>query len=140
MRPNALSLLLVLTAAGTAPSCAGAPIAPSTLAGQWTHVRAANEPPGFFRSFTLTVADTTLSGSGTFQGEAGPSGTMSVSGGVTNGRVHLGFVFHQTMPSAAPDYTGSFDGRLSSANDLIGTITIAASPADSEHFARVIPE
>ena len=78
-----------------APSCAGRSTAPATLAGQWTHVRAAGEPPGFFRQFRLTVTDTTLSGSGSFQGEAGPAGTIDVSGYVSGAAVHLDLVFHQ---------------------------------------------
>jgi hypothetical protein len=129
-------LIIAVVAVSIAPGCAGTTIAPSTLAGQWSHVRATNEPPGFFRQFTLTVADTTVSGSGTFQGEAGPSGTLDVTGSVKGGQVHLDFVFHQTTPAPAPDYQGHFDGQLASASDLVGTLTIGSLAPAPEHFAK----
>lgn len=129
--------IISIAAMVLAPSCNGTAVAPSALAGQWSHVRAAAEPPGFFQSFTLSVSDTTLSGTGTYQGEAGPSGTIDVTGFVSGSSVHLNFVFHQTLPATAPDYTGSFDGRATSANDLVGTSTINGGTPASQHFGRV---
>ena len=128
--------LLTFAAATMAPSCAGRVTSPAALAGQWSHVRGDNEPPGFFRQFTLTVADTTLTGSGTWQGEAGPSGPLDVTGVVSGGAVHLDFVFHTTSPSPGQSFTGHFDGQPTSPNDLVGTLTMGTSPAAPEHFAR----
>jgi hypothetical protein len=129
--------LLALAAVAMGVACPkNANTDPGALAGTWRHVRGASEPPGFFRQFTLTASDTVLTGSGTWQGEAGPSGALDVSGYTSAGVVHLDFVFHTSVPAAAAPYRGHFDGRLTSATDLTGTITMGSGSPAPEHFAK----
>ena len=109
---------------------------PATLNGTWHHVRAQNEPPGFFRQFTLTVSGTTLTGSGTWSGEAGPQGTLTVTGSINGDSIHLDLLFTVTIPTPGQGFVQHFDGRLSSPTDLIGTITAEGTPAAAEHFTR----
>jgi hypothetical protein len=82
------------------------------LRGTWT------EPfgvPGARFQFSITVADTTISGSGIFAIEAGASGTSTVSGAIDGQQVHLDFMDsigrkqHFVGTLTAPDaMSGSF--------------------------------
>ena len=67
-----ISLLIVLLAACSNDSATRPTSA--VLDGSWHHVRAADEPPGFLRQFTLTLTGTALSGTGTRR----RSGTIEV--------------------------------------------------------------
>jgi hypothetical protein len=109
---------------------------PTVLDGSWHHVRAADEPPGFFRQFTLTLSGTTLSGSGTWTGEAGPQGTVAVTGTVSGSDIHLDLVFTVTVPTPGLAYVQHFDGRLSSPTDMIGTVTTNGLSPVSEHYMK----
>ena len=129
-----LSFLIVLLAACSSDAVTRP--TPAVLDGSWHHVRAADEPPGFFRQFTLTVSGTTLSGTGTWQGEAGPQGTMTVTGSIDGVDIHLDLVFTVTIPNPAQGYVQHFDGRLTTPTDMIGTVTTNGQSPATEHFVR----
>jgi len=116
----------------------GAVVRPTgvVLDGAWHHVRGDQEPPGFVQQFTLALADTTLTGSGTWAGEAGPQGTLVVTGYVTGGGIYLDFAFSYTVPTVGPAFTRHFVGSLSSATDMVGTISTTDLPSSPEHFAK----
>jgi hypothetical protein len=128
-----LSFLIVLLAA-CSNDAASRPT-PAVLDGSWHHMRAADEPPGFLRQFTLTLSGTTLSGTGTWQGEAGPQGTLSVTGTVNGDDIQLDLAFTVTLPQPSQGFVQHFDGRLSTATDMVGTITTNGQSV-AEHFSR----
>jgi hypothetical protein len=70
--------------------------------------------------FVVSVQDLALTGTGTFADEAGPSGTLSLSGQITTqqmGRPLVQIDFAQT-----DGFTGHFSGTLTDANTLDGIV------------------
>jgi hypothetical protein len=85
------------------------------LRGTWSRIIG----PGSSTVLQLTVQDSTISGSGTFAGEAGPSGTLVVTGQITT--IDFGpFVNIDFTQSNGP--IGHFTGRLTAANTLDGSV------------------
>jgi hypothetical protein len=71
----------------------------------------------------LTSTGSTVSGSGSYAGEAGPSGTLAVTGTVDGITVHLDLTFNQQVPRVEPAAIEHFDGQFTSANVMEGSIT-----------------
>jgi hypothetical protein len=99
--------------------------APTALDGYWVHVRAAEEPPGFGLGIVFTTSDGEISGSGTWQGEAGPSGTLTAIGGIEHGTVTLDLTFTQVLNGVPQQgsFVEHFVGTFTSYDDLEGTTT-----------------
>ena len=117
MRSVKLVLLLALLAMG----CSGAEpfTGPAIINGKWA------EPfsvPGSFLGFDLTSTGSTVSGTGNYAGEAGPFGTLSVTGTVDGITVHLDLTFTEQAPRAGNTTTEHFDGQFTSANVIAGSI------------------
>ena len=95
--------------------------------------------PGSSMGMDLTVSGSVVSGSGDWCGEAGPCGTLSVAGMIDGTAVHLDLSFTQTIPQPGPTRIQHFDGRLTSANALQGSITTdtPGQPAGHIGFHRV---
>jgi hypothetical protein len=128
-RPLAAALLLAVTAACSNPVDLTDPNAVAAdLRGTWSR---AFDAPGNSTVFIVSVQGVTISGTGTFAGEVGPFGTLSLSGQVTSqqtGRPLVQIDFAQSN-----GFTGHFSGSLTNANSLDGIVwyssaTISGDP------------
>ena len=127
--PMALALLLF-----TAASCADS-LAPSaaTLDGSWS---VQNEVPGSSEVWNLAVSGDTISGEGSWTGEACCSGTLTVSGNIVHDSVHVQVVFAGGPLGRANTYF--FVGALASRTELVGTSTrLGAFPPIVEHLQKL---
>jgi len=93
---------------------------PDTIDGNWSHVSV----PGSSLNMLLTGSGSSVSGTGTWFGEALGSGTTSVTGTVTGNKVHLVTTFDTGKIE-------TFDGAFKSVDSLEGSAvdrTPGASP------------
>jgi hypothetical protein len=128
-RPLAAALLLAVTAACSNPVDLTDPNAVAAdLRGTWSR---AFDAPGNSTLFVVSVQGLTISGTGTFAGEVGPFGTLSLTGQVTSqqtGRPLIQIDFAQSN-----GFTGHFSGSLTNGNSLDGIVwyssaTISGDP------------
>jgi hypothetical protein len=133
-RPLAAALLLAVTAACSNPVDLTDPNAVAAdLRGTWSR---AFDAPGNSTVFIVNVQGLTISGIGTFAGEVGPFGTLSLSGQVTSqqtGRPLVQIDFAQSN-----GFTGHFSGSLTNANSLDGIVwyssaTITGDPVTATY-------
>lgn len=94
MRYSVRSLVSVALAAGVL-ACSSESLTQSEsiavrLAGTWS---AAFDIPGNSLILLLSAHDATVTGTGTFAGEAGPSGTLTVDGKVTGATIDLDMLY-----------------------------------------------
>jgi hypothetical protein len=108
--------LLVIGCSGAEPF-----LGPAVIDGRWG--TAASSIPGNFFEMDLNSTGSTVSGSGSYAGEAGPAGTLTVAGTVDGIIVHLDLTFTQQVPRAEPANIEHFDGQFTSANTLEGSTT-----------------
>jgi hypothetical protein len=107
VRPQPAFLLLsVLTA-----SCGNNLGPPSNLTGAWA---ASYQIPGPGLVLNLAQPDGTITGSGTYQVEAGPSGTLRISGSYV--RPHVRLALRYDLRS-----TRNYDGAVLDSHQMIGT-------------------
>ena len=104
-----------------AMGCSGAEpfLGPATINGSWA------EPfsfPGSFLGFDVTSTGSTVSGSGNYAGEAGPFGTLAVTGTVDGVAVHLDLTFTEQAPRAGHTMIEHFDGVFTSFDVIEGSI------------------
>jgi hypothetical protein len=102
-------------------SDAVAPLPSTNLNGTWI---TADEVPGSSNIWTLTVAGSTVTGTGTWSGEACCGGTIAITGAITNGGVHLDLTLLTTVGNPRPPVHEQFDGSLTSPDVLQGVIAI----------------
>jgi hypothetical protein len=125
----AAALLLAVSAACSNPVDLSNPNAVAAeLRGTWSRDFGV---PGVSTVFVISVQDLTVSGTGTFANEAGPSGTLSLSGQVTTQQ--MGRPLVQIDFPQSDGFTGHFSGSLTNANSLDGIVwysssTITADP------------
>lgn len=105
MRLATSVLFLALVTVGCSDS-----LGPGTIDGMWLHVTV----PGSSLNMILTRTGSSVSGTGTWFGEALGSGTTSVTGTVTGNKVHLVTTFDIGMIE-------TFDGAFKSVNTLEGS-------------------
>jgi len=110
--------LIALLAMG----CSGAEqfLGPASINGRWG--LSGVSVPGNFFEMDLTSAGSTVSGSGSYAGEAGPFGTLAVAGTVDGPTVHLDLTFTEQLPRVGNTATDHFDGHFTSANVIEGSI------------------
>jgi hypothetical protein len=120
-RPLAFAFALAAsTACSNSVDLADPNVIARELSGTWSRIIA----PGSSTVLQLTVHDSTIAGTGTFAGEAGPSGTLSVTGKITTG--DLGpFVNIDFVQDNGP--IGHFTGTLTAANTLYGSVFYTAT-------------
>jgi hypothetical protein len=126
-RPAALLLIGIVIAGASAcsePSTAARRPVDSDAQGAWREDYA-GLAPGFSFQFTLTDASGVLSGTGSFSGEAGPVGTLAVTGTVANDSLQLRIIATTTSTPLAipPTDTETFVGVLSTTDQIDGTLT-----------------
>jgi hypothetical protein len=124
------SLLLASVMLGSACSGyeSGGPISPAVdhdVQGSWGQNTGGVLVPG--NSFLLSISESsgTIAGSGSFAGEAGPFGSLSVSGAVANDSLHLRIIYvydAHVFPQLQPDTT-QFVGRLTNRDHIDGLLT-----------------
>jgi hypothetical protein len=98
------------------------------LRGTWSRVF---DAPGNSTVLQLSVSASTITGTGTFAGEAGPSGTLTVTGQIATGQpagtlVEIDF-------AQSDGFVGHFTGTLDAADSLSGSVwyssaTLTADP------------
>lgn len=130
---RALVFVLSLSLAAVALSCSDRSLTETQtvardLAGTWS---VPFTVPGSSLVITLATHDTTVSGTGTYSDEAGPSGTMAVVGMFSGNTIDLDVVFDDR-------HVMHFHGALSSRTRLNGIwySTPVGDPVDIE-FDRV---
>ena len=82
-------------------------------------------PSGGFFLVVLSESSGTVSGSGSFAGEAGPFGGLAESGSIASGSLRLQIVYKfdpTTFPNLPPD-TAQFVGVLASRDTVNGNLT-----------------
>ncbi|HMI56852.1 MAG TPA: hypothetical protein VK511_02280, partial [Gemmatimonadaceae bacterium] len=107
--------------------------APS-VTGQWARHETI---PGNFFGMSLVSQGSAISGTGSFQGEAGIGGTSTVTGSITGNTVNLDFALVSQLPDGPLTSTEHFTGTLLFGR-LLGTMQFdpASSPAASVEFER----
>ena len=117
-----LTRLGILCAACLVVGCSGNLVAPSakTLQGSWA---AMDEVPGSGELWDLSVQGSSISGTGSWSGEACCAGTISLTGAIAGDSIHLDLTFVVTS-SANPraPFHQHFDGALTSRSMLRGTV------------------
>jgi hypothetical protein len=99
---------------------------PGTIEGKWTEDFTV---PGNSLEMNLTYGGGTISGTGSWCGEAAPCGTLLVAGAIDDNAVHLDLTFTQTLPpSTSPPFVEHFEGRFSSLRSLRGTLSFITGP------------
>lgn len=81
--------------------------------------------PGNSFLMSLVESSGVVTGTGSFAGEAGPFGSLAVSGTVANDSLRLRIIYNfepHTFPTIAPD-TAQFVGRLVATDTIDGQIT-----------------
>ena len=124
-----LSFFALAAAAVVAAACSDsgvtAPIHPTDndVSGAWA--MPFGGIPGNGMGWTLNDVSGNVTGTGTFTGEAGPFGTLAISGMVTNDTLRLSIIYKYdpaTFPGLHGD-TAQFVGVLTSHDEMTGTYT-----------------
>ena len=110
---SVLLLVLITTACSD-------PISPSSITGKWVEDFVI---PGFSWEMDLTLSGSTVSGNGTWCGEAGPCGVVAVTGTIGENEVHLVYAVTAQLPNGGPTSISHFEGLLTSTKSLRGSIT-----------------
>ncbi len=92
---------------------------PSSVNGSWF---APGEVAGSSDVWTLAVNGHSITGTGTWSGEACCSGTTAISGTVTNDSVHLDLTYTIVQGAVRPPFHERFDGSLIAPDTLQGTL------------------
>jgi hypothetical protein len=106
-------LLLGVVANGCSDS-----VGPESIVGLWDMT---GNLPGSSRDMVLALNGSTVSGQGSWCGEALGCGTTTVTGTATGDKIHLVTTFDDGRVE-------KFDGRLTSTNSLVGRALSTAPP------------
>ena len=121
MRSALLVLLLVV-----APGCSNS-VAPDSIDGKWVTPFTV---PGNGFEMDLVANGSTVSGTGTWSGEACCSGTVAVAGTIDNGQVHLDITETIVSPGGGGTIFSHFDGKIVLNQILRGRLQLR-DPANS---------
>jgi hypothetical protein len=130
MRSVVSVFLVVLVAGGCSDS-----VGPGSIAGKWAEDFSY---PGSSFEMDLVSTGSTISGNGSWCGEAGPCGIVTVSGTITGIDVHLNFASTAQFPQVGPVVNSHFDGRLTSLTNLRGAIVLDAPNVVVNAVAEVV--
>ena len=106
MRSVKSVLLLTLIVFGCSDSTSPDPL-PGDIVGKWSESQTL---PGNVWEMDLTLAGATISGSGSWCGEAGPCGVNVISGTSNGIQVHLDITSTPQVPIAGTTTISHFDG------------------------------
>lgn len=127
------SVLSVLCVAVALVACHSDDLGPRRIDGVWSE---AFDNPGSFLIMNLTLNGSSVSGVGNWCGEAGPCGTLGVTGTLQSTAVHLDLMFTQQIPTPDTMTVSHFDGELTLAQSLEGTLTSKGKPGVHVTFRR----
>lgn len=120
------SMALLCALAGVAGACSGDMFhpTPADVTGSWEEDFGPTPVPG--NSFLMSLVDNAgdVTGSGGYAGEAGPFGTLAVSGTSKGDSLHLRIVYVPSptvFPQLAPD-TAYFDGTFTARDRIRATL------------------
>lgn len=118
--------LILALAIGSVAACSSSGVTnPNTVAadlrGTWTQTGLG---AGSSRVFTVQVSGTTVTGTGTYAGEAGPSGNLVVTGVITGTNITL------TL-AQDDDVTYHLNATLASPNLLTGALFTTGDPVEA---------
>ena len=117
-RQLAAALVLAVAAACSNPVDLNDPnVVALELRGTWSR---SFDIPGNSTVFVISVQDLTVTGTGTFAGEAGPSGTLALTGQVTTQQ--MGRPLVQIDFAQSDGFVGHFTGVLTDTNSLDGIV------------------
>jgi hypothetical protein len=104
--------------------------------GSWGQNAAVTIPGNEF-IMALSESSGTVTGTGTFAGEAGPFGALAISGAATSDSIHLQIIynFDPLFVGLKPD-TAHFDGVLT-ATDMMGGIFVQGGAGAPATFIRL---
>jgi hypothetical protein len=129
-------LLALALALLTASSCSdGLQLGPDAVDGRWVAV---DEMPGMSLHLILIVQNGSISGSGSWTGEAILGGDVTATGQSAGRDVVLDLTFEHLdngVPTGTP-FTEHFAGAFTSANDIEGTTTENGVPG-TLHLQRL---
>jgi hypothetical protein len=115
------SVKSVLLLAVVVSACSNT-LSPGFISGKWAQEFSY---PGSAFEMQLTADGGTISGSGDWCAEAGPCGTVAVTGTVNGSAVHLDQTFNATFsPGTFTTSLQHFDGRFTSLRLLEGTLSV----------------
>jgi hypothetical protein len=119
-------LLLGVVALG----CGADTTSPARLDGVWLEDFTV---PGSFLTLNLTSTGSSISGDGSWCGEALGCGTVAIAGSTNGNAVHLDLTLTQQTPQVGPGTVEHFDGRLTLVNSLDGTLSSDPPGVSSAH-------
>lgn len=125
------SRLIMLSCALLALGCSDL-TSPSRLDGAW---RQEATFPGDGLEITLATNADSITGTGSWSGEACCSGPVTVAGTTTHGDVTLTLSF-VAFGNVVPPWSETFTGRLSDANTLAGTMLLRDAASAPVVFTR----
>lgn len=117
---RAHTTITALVTACLALACEGNPVRPtaSTLDGAWSRL---DEVPGSSEHWTLAVEGNSISGTGTWSGEACCAGTLTLVGSIANDSIHVDVTLTVALGAGPrPDIHEHFDGALATPKLLVG--------------------
>ncbi len=114
-------LLLALVVAGCSD-----PVGSTNIVGKWDQDFSF---PGSSFEMDLTLSGSIVSGGGNWCAEAGPCGTVTVIGTITEDAIQLDLTYSPQIPISGPMSTQHFSGRLTSRNSLQGTVGVGTPGA-----------
>jgi hypothetical protein len=121
--PNYRQLAVALLVLAVGAGCSNAVdlkdpnVVAAELRGTWAR---SFTVPGVSTVLVISVQDLTVTGTGTFADEAGPSGTLAITGQVTTQQ--MGRPVVQIDFAQSDGFTGHFSGVLTNANSLDGIV------------------
>jgi hypothetical protein len=131
-----------LIAALTIVGCGESFLAPpqTAIVGNWVRVHPAGEPPGSFTQFALTLNNGSITGTGSWSGEAGPFGTISVTGTMVGESVQLGITeLYDAQFGGGVARHSTFSGQLRSDSVLVGRTAYDGQPPNDDSFTKAVP-
>ena len=128
----------VLLIAAVACDRATAPVPDSRIGGFWS---LDGNIPGSSTVVRLTLADDgTLTGTGTWQGEAGPNGSVSATGTIHDGQVALDLTYtYAPAFGGGQGRTSHFEGSLKTETQLSGSFILSGEPPEPASFTKFVP-
>ncbi len=111
------SVLLLAIVVGACSDTSG----PGFIAGKWAQDFSF---PGSYFEMNLTNNAGMISGTGDWCAEAGPCGTVAVTGTTSGGAVQLDLAITATLPSGILYSIQHFDGHLTTFASLRGLLTV----------------
>ena len=108
---------------------------PRDIAGHW---EAPLVIPGSGEEWTLSLVGASITGAGTWTGEACCRGTVTITGTVRDDSLHLDVVYRQTEPAeplVGPRFV-QIDGVLDTPTDFVGIATNADFSTHAAHYVK----